>query len=72
VAETQAKRCTNRENMHNDEAIAEDCMLKAFRCGESGYAVREHDNKMRARGPRPYLDKNKQSANSPECHVGAY
>jgi hypothetical protein len=57
--------------MSVDEGIVEDCMLKAFHCGKSGYAIREHDNKMRARGPRPYLDKNKQSANSPECPVGS-
>jgi len=33
-------------------------------------AVRELDDKMRARKPRPYLDKYKQVANSPECPVG--
>jgi hypothetical protein len=33
-------------------------------------AVREHANKMRARRPRPYLDKYKQAVNSPECPVG--
>jgi hypothetical protein len=33
-------------------------------------AVRECAKTMRAREPRPYLDKNKQAPNSPECRVG--
>ena len=55
--------------MYEDEGIAEDCEVKVMHCGESEYAVQEHADKIRARGPRPYLDKNKQSANSPVCPV---
>jgi hypothetical protein len=63
----KAKRCTNRENMGSDEGI----YLKSFRCGKSGYAAREYADMMRARGPRPYLDKNKQVPNRPECPLGS-
>ena len=32
-------------------------------------AVQEYANEMRARGPRPYLDKYKQASNSHQCLV---
>jgi hypothetical protein len=60
-----AKRCTNRENMDEDEAIAEDCELKIFSCGPDGY--RDYAPGYKSSGAREFNPPKKEDCSEELC-----